>query len=208
MTNQQQNKKFRLSEISSLLYDSESLSFGKYMLSSGVQSPYYLDLGVLYSKPESFKKITFELTELINHKTNDEHIVGIPLRGLAYAISTSYSLKRKFLLFRKNIKKHGTKNMIEGKWNEGDEAVLIDDVASSDSSLLDVALQAQKIGLKISKAFVVVDRCQGAKEKLSENKIELISCIDIYMISQSLYELGKISKVEYDQIVSYSKSKK
>jgi uridine monophosphate synthetase len=178
------------------------------MLSSGLQSPYYLDLGVLYSKPESFKKITFELNELIRHKTDDEHIIGIPLRGLVYAISTSYSLKRKFLVFRKNIKKHGTKNMIEGKWKEGDAAVLIDDVASSGSSLLDVAFQAQKIGFKISKAFVIVDRCQGAKEKLLENKIELISCIDIYMISQSLYELGKISKVEYDQIVSYSQSKK
>lgn len=72
---------------------------------------------------------------------------------------------------REKAKKYGLQEQIEG--NLGRKAVLVDDVATSGLSLLNVARIVRAKGCKVEHAVVIVDMLEGAKEKLASEGISL-----------------------------------
>jgi len=74
---------------------------------------------------------------------------------------------------REKAKKYGLQEQVEG--NLGKKAVLVDDVATSGLSLLNVARIVRGKGCKVEHAVVIVDMLEGAKEKLASEGISLKS---------------------------------
>jgi uridine monophosphate synthetase len=67
-------------------------------------------------------------------------------------------------MMRKEQKKYGTKNLIEGNYSKNDSIVIIEDVLTTGKSLTE-SLEHLK-DFKIEKIIVIVDREEGGKEKL------------------------------------------
>jgi len=59
---------------------------------------------------------------------------------------------------RKEIKEHGTGNLIEGKVNAGDRVVVLDDVITTGGSTLKAIAACRAAGLEVVKVVVLVDR--------------------------------------------------
>ena len=76
------------------------------------------------------------------------------------------------LMLRKEPKKHGTAKMIEGKYEKGDEVVLIDDILTTGASVKE-ALKHLNPEVKIQKLIVIVDREEGGKEELEKMGIKV-----------------------------------
>ncbi|MEM1658030.1 MAG: phosphoribosyltransferase family protein [Candidatus Jordarchaeales archaeon] len=74
---------------------------------------------------------------------------------------------------REKAKKYGLQEQIEG--NLGKKAVLVDDVATSGLTLLNVARIVRARGCEVKHAVVIVDMLEGAKEKLASEGISLRS---------------------------------
>lgn len=74
---------------------------------------------------------------------------------------------------REKAKKYGLREQVEG--NLGKKAVLVDDVATSGLSLLNVARIVKGKGCKVEHAVVIVDMLEGAREKLASEGISLRS---------------------------------
>ncbi|WXG39708.1 MAG: hypothetical protein WED07_02560 [Candidatus Freyarchaeum deiterrae] len=77
---------------------------------------------------------------------------------------------------RKQVPKYGLREQIEG--NLGKRAVLVDDVATSGESLLNVAKTVREAGCVVEHAVTIVDLLEGASERLASYGIKLESIFD------------------------------
>jgi len=97
------------------------------------------------------------------------------------------------LMKRKETKSYGTKKMIEGLIEPNCNCVIIEDVITSGSSVLETVDVLRKEGLIITDAFVVIDREQGGRENLERHGIKVKSLYTITQIMQYLLDAGKIT---------------
>jgi orotate phosphoribosyltransferase len=75
----------------------------------------------------------------------------------------------KGFLVRKEPKKHGNRNLIEGKeLTKKDRVVVVDDVVTSGGSIIRAINVLSQNKIKVIKAVAVVDREQGARENFKK----------------------------------------
>ncbi|XP_014439858.1 uridine 5'-monophosphate synthase-like [Tupaia chinensis] len=88
--------------------------------------------------------------------------------------------------------KEGTKRMVEGAINPGETCLVIEDVVTSGSSVLETVEVLQKEGLKVTDAIVLLDREQGGKDKLQAHGIRLHSVCTLSKMLEILEQQKKI----------------
>jgi len=192
-------------ELARILCGTGALVFGEFTLTSGLKSPYYLDLGVLYSYPREYGVVVDLLSQLIRERVKGDYLVaGVPLRGLPYAVSAANKLAKPFILIRKEVKGHGMGRRIEGRYKAGSQVVLVDDVATTGGSLLGAIDALREEGLEPLGAFVVVDRLQGAEANLEGKGVSFTSLATILEIISSLERRGEISKGMAEKVRRYT----
>ena len=66
---------------------------------------------------------------------------------------------------RKEVKQHGTGQAIEGSFETGQSAVLIEDVITTGGSIISAAEVLRNAGIVLKDVVVLVDREQGGPEQ-------------------------------------------
>lgn len=74
---------------------------------------------------------------------------------------------------RKEVKEHGTKSRIEGRFEEGQRVVLLEDVTTTGGSTLQAAETVREAGGIVEHAIVIIDRLEGAGAALAAHGIHL-----------------------------------
>jgi len=97
------------------------------------------------------------------------------LGAVPLAVAVALETNRPFVMVRREPKDHGTKDLIEGEVLPGEKFIIVEDVATTGGSTMRVVSALREKGANVSKAIVVVDRQEGAREMLTEHGIELIS---------------------------------
>ena len=162
----------------------EAFKKGKFVLSSGKTSDYYLDGRIITLSPEGAYLVASIILELVKDQNID--FIGGPTLGadpIVGAIAALSHINRrpvKTFIVRKASKEHGMQRQIEGPaLKEKDTVTLVDDVATSGKALIEAKQALEKIGVKLKQAIVIVDRCEGAKENLAKAGLELESIFKI-----------------------------
>lgn len=167
-----------------ILQENEVFKRGKFILSSGKESNFYIDMKKAITDVEILKTIA----KLIFEKIKDESIdkVAGPALG-AVPIATAISLEANIplLMIRKEKKGYGTSKLIEGELNKGDNVILVEDVTTTGDSLLKAIEAVQNNGGIVKRAFVVVDREEGAIDKFKMTNIKLEPLISVSEFKQS-----------------------
>lgn len=143
-------------------------------LASGAKSDFYFD-----GKQTSLNAYgAYLLGELLYDKIRglDHKIaaVGGPTLGadpLVTAVSLTSYLKNDPIaafIIRKEPKKHGTGQWIEGTKNlkSGDSVVILEDVVTSGKSSLEAVAKAAEFGLSVYGILTIVDREEGGADKI------------------------------------------
>lgn len=141
------------------------------VLASGKRSSYYVDARQVLLDPEGA-----ELAGRLGYaalRAYDLRAVGGLTSGadpLVCAISAAaWSDGRRLNGFfvRKEAKKHGLQNWIEGPFiEEGTPVAIVDDTLTSGGSVIDAIHKARKAGGVVVAALVVIDREEGGREAI------------------------------------------
>lgn len=81
---------------------------------------------------------------------------------------------------------------MEGTINPGDTCLIIEDVVTSGSSVLETAAVLQKEGLKVTDAIVLMDREQGGSAQLAKEGIRLHAVLSLSKLLDVLRTAGRI----------------
>jgi orotate phosphoribosyltransferase len=166
------------------LLNKEALKRGKFVLSSGKESNYYLDGRIITLSAQGAYLVAAIILDMVKDKAVEA--IGGPTLGadpiLGALAALSYINKRpiKTFIVRKQAKEHGTQQQIEGPaLKSGMRVILIDDVATSGKAILEAKQVLDKMGVIVDQAIVIVDRSQGAIENLAKTGLKLESIFKI-----------------------------
>ena len=126
-------------------------------------------------------EILSTIAKLINEKIDDDidKIAGPALGAVPIATAVSLESGKPLLMIRKEKKGYGTSKLIEGNLIEGDNVILVEDVTTTGGSLLKAINAILDNGGVVKKAFVVVDREEGAMETFANEGITLEPLISV-----------------------------
>jgi len=163
------NKK---NELINLLKDNHVVKYGKFTLSSGRESSYYVDMKRAITDPTILIKIAEIISEKISEQKIDK-IAGPALGAIPIVTAVSIESAIPMLMIRKAKKDYGTSELIEGDLVNDDVVVVLEDVTTTGNSLIKAIKAVSSNGGVVKRAFVVVDREEGAIENLKKEGIKL-----------------------------------
>lgn len=91
--------------------------------------------------------------------------------------ATAVETEKPYVIARKKAKEYGTAKRIEGALEDGEEVVVLEDIATTGQSAVDAVEALRDAGAVVDRVIVVVDRQEGADELLAEHDIELQSLL-------------------------------
>jgi orotate phosphoribosyltransferase len=101
-----------------------------------------------------------------------DKIAGPALGAIPIVTAVSLYTGIPMLMIRKSKKDYGTSQLIEGDIQKNDRVVVLEDVTTTGNSLRDAINAILEEGCEVIKAFVVVDRDEGAIKSLKEEGID------------------------------------
>jgi len=186
------------------LFEVGCVKFGNFTLASGKQSPVYLDLRRLVSYPEVLDLAVEAYIDTLV-KLNYDFLAGVPYAALPIASIASSKLRQPMVYPRKEAKQHGTGQLVEGVFEQGQRAVMVEDVITSGGSLLTTRDALQSVGLVADQAVVLVDREQGGVHALAEQGMQVYPVLKFSEILAILHQEGKIDDATYKMVSEYLK---
>jgi len=160
-------------ELIAALRDADAVRYGEFELSHGGTSNYYVDKYVFETNPECLERIATAFAE----RLGDDKLAGVALGGVPLVAVTSVETGLPYVIARKSQKEYGTANLVEGELIEGENVVVIEDIATTGQSAVDAAEALRDAGATVTRVLVVVDREEGASENLAAHGLELESLV-------------------------------
>ncbi|WP_284012066.1 orotate phosphoribosyltransferase [Halobaculum litoreum] len=160
-------------ELIAALRDADAVLFGEFELSHGGTSDYYVDKYRFETDPTCLRLIADAYAE----RVGDAKLAGVALGAVPLVAATSVETGSPYVIVRKAAKEYGTGNRIEGELREGEEVVVLEDIATTGQSALDAVEALRDAGATVNRVLVVVDREEGARELLAEHDVELESLL-------------------------------
>ncbi|MEK6763351.1 MAG: orotate phosphoribosyltransferase [Nitrospirota bacterium] len=176
-------------ELARAFHDTQSFKWDPikgFTLASGQTSPFYVDCRSLMAHPGS-RRLVAQLAYESLRPIELDCLGGLEIGAISIATSISdfafvaqpTRTWRTFVV-RKQAKDHGLGKLIEGSFQPGDRAVIVDDVLTSGGSLLKAVAAARMAGLTVTHALVIVDRKeQDGRRKVETEGLTLVSLLTI-----------------------------
>jgi len=190
-------------EFTIFLYKNNIIRFGNFTLASGKNSSYYVDLRLIPSYPHQFRKMIKNLQNLIVKKTGLDDfdcLASVPTGGLVVTSALAIEIVKPLIYVRSKPKEHGTTKSIEGKISAGMKVIMVDDVVTTGTSVLNGINQLKEAGLLVSDLYVIINRLEGADKALSDIGVQTHQLTDILEITDILFQEKLIDKEIFEKI--------
>ncbi|RMF44754.1 MAG: orotate phosphoribosyltransferase, partial [Anaerolineae bacterium] len=164
----------RYPSIADGLLDLGCVRFGEFTLKSGLHSPIYIDLRRLVARPALLAEVAAAYADLLRPLTFDL-LAALPYAALP--IGTAVSLHGDWPLVypRKEAKSYGTKAVIEGLYQPGQRAVVLDDLITTGGSKLEGIEKLTAASLTVTDIVVLIDRQSGGMDFMAQHGYRLHS---------------------------------
>ncbi|MCC6758562.1 MAG: orotate phosphoribosyltransferase [Candidatus Omnitrophica bacterium] len=158
----------------------DAFSFGKFILSSGKESSFYLDARRVTLNAEGAYLCGKIILEMVKNDKFDAiggpTLGADPLVGALGVLSFEASHPVNTFIIRKAPKAHGKQQQVEGPLiPDGGTVILVDDVATTGKAFVESLDVLDKIGIKVNKCVCIIDRNEGGREEVKARGCELVS---------------------------------
>ncbi|WP_297416737.1 orotate phosphoribosyltransferase [Thermococcus sp.] len=151
-----------------MFFDEEAILFGRFVLTSGKESDYYINVKRLSTNPRALRLMAKLIAEEANKAGVEfDRVAGPELGAVPIATALALETGKPLVIVRKKPKGHGTGSQIEGEVKPGERILLVEDVTTTGGSVLRAAEVLEKLGAEITAISVVVDREEGAGSRIS-----------------------------------------
>ncbi len=152
------------------LLEAEAVRFGDFTLASGQKSDVYVDVKRAWTDPARLGL----LAELLAARVGSvDRLAGMELGAVPLVVATALRTGHRFVVLRKEAKDHGTRQAFEGEIPPGARVLLIEDVSTTGGSSARSVEILRSAGGVVDRALVVVDRENGARERLAALGVRL-----------------------------------
>ena len=153
-----------------------AIKFGRFVLTSGAISDYYIDIKKASTDPDILKKIAKMMSE---YTKGYDYLAGMELGAVPLIVALSIESGIPYVIVRKEKKEHGTSKLIEGNDITNKKVLIIEDVTTSGGSVVKTINIIRKNKGLVDEVLVVVDRESGAEESLRNHDVNFIPLISV-----------------------------
>ena len=174
---------------------------------SGWNSPIYCDNRKTLSYPEIRTFIKTSLSSVIkNYYQGSNIIAGVATAGIPHGALVSEELGLPFIYVRAKTKEHGKKNKIEGYYEKGQSAILIEDLISSGKSSLEAVSVLRDSGIHVKGVVSIFNYgFDAAIQNFYNANCKFISLCDYKNMLPQAVESNYITKKEMSILKTWRK---
>ena len=177
------------------LYEIGAIKFGDFVLKSGQKSVIYLDLRQIISHPNVLRAVAEAIWQQVS-PYSFAVICGVPYTALPIATCISLKQDIPMVMRRKEPKQYGTKQRIEGSFQAGQSCLIIEDIITTGSSIIETAGDIEAAGLKINHIGVLINREQGGEENLRKHNYIVHAVFTLKEILNALLNMSLLPDSE------------
>ncbi len=196
------------------LWDLGAVTFGDYTLGgSTVNSPVFINPKLLISNPTALRvaaRLMMQEVELAQSLRRMkvqpfDVLAGVPVGGLLLATACSLESSTPLIYTRPQPEGTGPRG-IEGRYSAGTRALVIDDLVTGGSSLVEAVRLLGEHDIKVHDAVVLVDRDMGAHARLKQMGIHLTSILKLETMMNLYHETGLIDDEQFQRYSAYAQA--
>lgn len=146
------------------LVKESAVLFGDFTLRSGKKSTYYIDKYLFETDPRILEAIAEAVVKLLPPDTR--LLAGVELGAVPLVTAVAIKSSLPFIIVRKDVKDYGTSKIFEGKANEGDHLIMIEDIITTGGAAIQAAKNLRAAGIIVDRIIGIVDREEGGVENI------------------------------------------
>lgn len=175
---------------------------------SGWKSPIYCDNRRVLSYPFLRDFIKSEMCNIIFEQFPDANLVaGVATAGIAWGAMAADQLKLPFIYVRPKPKEHGLGNQIEGFFEAGQKAVVVEDLISTGKSSLQVVDVLRNAGVEVIGMVSIFNYgFDAAKDAFKNADVELESLTSYESLVNLAIEKNIVSAETEELLTSWRTS--
>lgn len=165
---------------------------------SGIKSPIYCDNRLTLAYPAVRSMIAEGLVSLIRtHFPNVEVIAGTATAGIPHAAWTSDRLHLPMCYVRSQAKGHGKGKQIEGKVENGQKVVVVEDLISTGGSSLNAVRALREAGCEVLGVVAIFTYgLEKGKQAFQDEHIPVYTLTDYDTLIEAAVGLGVVTEQE------------
>jgi orotate phosphoribosyltransferase/uridine monophosphate synthetase len=199
--------------LAEVMWDLGCVQFGDFSLGRTARnSPVYLNPKLLVSRPDALARVAalieseLQMKIALRNRQVDpfDLIAGVPIGGLHIATALALQMRVPLIYARTDpLALVGERTHIEGIYRPGQTVLIVDDLATGGGSLVDTAEALRQQGLYVRDALVLINREQGAAQRLREAGVRLHPVLALEVLLTYLHEQGRLPSADYERAIAY-----
>jgi uridine monophosphate synthetase len=189
------------------LYEAGAIQFGAFRLKLHEErpdaplSPLYINLRLLRSYPDQMDVAVDAYRALLTDCRFDV-LADVPMAATPFVAILSH-LTRVPMITPRQPKTHGSGAAIDGAYQPGQTAVVIDDLVTKADSKLEAVRVLEGEGLHVRDVLVLVDREQGGAQQLAEAGYTLHAALSLTELLEIYRRGGLLDDDSYMRVREY-----
>ena len=150
----------------------EALLEGDFTLSSGERSRFYVDKYLFCTEPALLEELAATLADRLPRGI--DRLAGVELGAVPLVVALALRTRLPYVIVRRDVKEYGTSRGVEGRLEEGERVVLVEDVVTTGAQSLKAARGLVEGGCAVEKVLAVLDRREKPGGELEEFAFEAL----------------------------------
>ncbi|WP_163579738.1 orotate phosphoribosyltransferase [Gracilibacillus saliphilus] len=195
-------------EIANALYEIDAIQIRpdrSFVWTSGIHSPIYCDNRLTMSYPDVRIQIVKQFVEIIDQlEEKPDVIAGCATAGIPHAAWLADYLNLPMVYVRSKPKGHGKQNQIEGKVEQGDKVIVIEDLISTGGSSIESALVLQEAGAEVLSVLAIFSYgLRKADKQFKDANIPFTTITNFDILAEALVENNEITNAEKTDLLQW-----